>query len=217
VLQNQLKALHLHACTRKLGIDLVGLVERTVIADESMKEEVVVDCVLRSPGLRPRHFATIVDALPTKVPLKGLNVVFPSRFTLSGEKEEVIGGKRIDLSTLQDDSMSDDREEEVWDAMDQEDIEAMNVISSAVNVKSMTEVDLEQHPRLVIPNFGSTEKAVDRLLKLLLPLAKIVHEKQLTQAVNAQAAAALREKEESMKLHRQMSETVEARRAGYRY
>lgn len=209
VLQNQLKALHLHACTRKLGIDLVGLL--------TTQDSGTVDCLLRSPGFRPRHWASIVNDLPTKTPPKGINVVFPARFTLSGEEVTIVGGTKVDFSLIFDDSSNDDHEEEVWDAMDEEEIEAMNVISSAVNVKDVNEVDIAQYPRLIIPNFGSSDKTVDRLLKLLLPLAKIVHEKQTMQADNAKAAATLREKQEAMKVNRQMSEAADARRMGYRY
>lgn len=213
-LQNQLKTMHLHACTRKLGIDLVGLVSFDVKEDEGGRR---VDCVLRSPGLRPRHWGMIVSELPKKMPPKGLDVVFPGRFTLSGDEVDVVGGKKLDMSTLVVEDQNDDREEEVWDAMDEEEIEAMKVITSAVNVKDMSEVDLEQYPRFVVKNFGSADRAVDRLLKLLLPVAKVVHENQAVQAENAQAAAALREKQETLKLRKQVNEAADARRLGYRY
>jgi transcription-repair coupling factor (superfamily II helicase) len=44
-LQTKLKTMHLHACTRRLGIDLIGLVDNG---------DGRIDCVMRSPGLRPR-------------------------------------------------------------------------------------------------------------------------------------------------------------------
>lgn len=213
-LQNQLKTLHLHACTRKLGIDLVGLVKHI---NGDGEHDGRLDCALRSPGLRPRHWAIIVSEMPKKMPPNGLDVIFPARFTLSGDDEEVEGGKKLNLSTLIDESLNEDHEEEVWDAMDEEEIEAMKVISSAVNVKGIDEVDLEQYPRFVIKNFGSPDKAVDRLLKLLLPVAKIVHEKQAAQAEQAKAAAALREKQETLKLRKQVNDAADARKSGYRY
>jgi transcription-repair coupling factor (superfamily II helicase) len=217
-IQNQLKTLHLHACTRKLGIDLVGLVRNGSIDDT----DVTFDCVLRSPGLRPRHWAIIVSQIPTKVAPKGLNVIFPCRFTVSGNEEEVIGGAKYDWSLLIDESSGDDRDDEVWDAMDQEEVEAMKDISSAVNVRDMEEVDLEQYPRFVVRNFeadvnSKKGSAVDRLLKVLLPIAKIVHEKQIQQAEDAKAAVAIRERQETMKRSKEIQDAAEARRFGYRY
>ena len=212
LLQNQLKTMHLHACARRLGIDLVGLV------DESTDDELRMDCVLRSPGLRPRHLATIVSELPRQVLPKGLDVIFPARFAVSGTEEEIVGGQKLDWKELLEEaSASDDREEEDWDAMDEEELEALKDISSAVNVKDMNEVDLEQYPRFVMKNFGSTAKATDRLLKVLLPISKIVYDKQAEQAEQAQAATALRDKQEQMKNRKQVVEALESKRMGYNY
>lgn len=205
-LQSQLKTLHLHACTRRLGIDLVGTVNNG---------DGTVDCVLRSPGLRPRHWAMILPHLPRKTAPKGLDAVFPPRFTLSGEEEEFEGGRKIDLNRLlADDSLSDDSEDESWDAIDQEEVEAMKDITSAVKVKHMDEIDLEQYPRFLVKDF-STTKGVDRLLKLLLPIAKIVYERQEDQAEQARAAAELREKQEMLRNRKKANEALEARRMGY--
>ena len=189
---------------------------------DDANDDVTIDCVLRSPGLRPRHWATIVSEIPSKAAPKGLNVIFPSRFTASGNEEEVIGGTKYDWSLLIDESSGDDRDDEVWDAMDEEEVEAMKEITSAVNVKDMEEVDLEQYPRFVVRDFGSDVEnkkvgAVDRLLKLLLPIAKIVHEKQAHQAESAKAAVAIRERQETMKLRKDVNDAAEARRLGYRY
>jgi len=209
-LQNHLKTMHLHACTRRLGIDLVGLVDS---GDDGR-----IDCVLRSPGLRPRHWATIVPLLPRGIPPKGLDVCFPGRFTLTGEEEEIEGGTKIDLKALlTDDSLSEDEEEETWDEMDQEEIEAIKDITSAVNVKDMDEIDLEQYPRFIIKDFGSTEKVVDRLLKVLLPVAKVVYEKQEEQAEQAKAAAELREKQEMLRSRKKANDAIGAQRMGYQY
>jgi RecG-like helicase len=207
-LQNQLKTLHLHSCTRRLGIDLVGVVDQG---------EGRFDCILRSPGLRPRHWASIVKMLPRTLPPKGLDVWFPARFTLSGEDEEMTGGQKLDLEALlTDDSLSEDKEEEDWDAMDQEELEALKVISSAANVYSMSEIDLEQYPRLEIKNFGDDSKAVDRLLKVLLPVAKVVYEKQEEDKDQAKVAANLRDKQEMLQKRKKKTDVVEAQRTGYK-
>jgi transcription-repair coupling factor (superfamily II helicase) len=190
-LQKQLKTMHLHACTRRLGIDLVGL------QDDGNGH---VDCILRSPGLRPRHWGHICPSLPKGVPTKGLNVVFPPRFSMTGDEQEIVGGQKLDLEDLLTDSTYSDEQEE-WDALDEEEVEAMKVISSAYNVKDLEEVDLEQYPRFVIHDFGSIPEGqrVDALLKVLLPSAKVVYEKQEKDKANAKVAAELREKRELLK------------------
>ena len=220
-LQNQLKTMHLHACTRRLGIDLVGLVvvEESAIDGDDEGDPGRTDCVLRSPGLRPRHLATIVAELPRQVLPTGLDVIFPARFAVSGEEEEVMGGRKLNWSTLiTEESANEDREEEDWDVMDEEEMEAFKDISSAVNVRDMEEIDLEQYPRFVLKNFGrSNAKATDRLLKVLLPISKIVYEKQAEQAEQAKAAKSLREKRERMKNRRKINDALEAKRLGYNY
>lgn len=205
-LQSQLKTLHLHACTRRLGIDLVGLVD---------KGDGNVDCVLRSPGFRPRHWAIILEQFPRRAAPKGLDVCFPARFTLSGLEETIEGGKKVDLSRLvSDDSSSEDSDDEAWDAIDQEEVEAMKQITSAVNVKSMDEIDLGQYPRFIVRDVGSG-KVVDRLLKFLLPIAKIVYEQQENQAEQAKAAADLREKQELLRSRKKANEEFAAQRMDY--
>jgi len=207
--QFQLKTMHLHACTRRLGVDLVGLVQ-----DEESRQ---IDCVLRSPGLRPRHWAKIVSLMPKGIAPKGLNVVFPPRFTASGEEEEAIGGKKMDLKALlTDSSLGEDNDEDDWDSMDEEEVEAMKDISSALNVKDMNEVDIDQYPRFVIKNFGNVDaKAVDKLLKILLPLAKVIYEQQESDKESAKVAADLREKQSLLKTQAKKNESLELRRRGY--
>jgi len=197
--QLQLKTVHLHACTRRLGIDLVGLVSN---GDGG------VDCVLRSPGLRPRHWAMIASAVPPGAIPKGVNVVFPARFTLDNEEAEVRGGSKMDLEALlTDSSLSEEQEDEEWASMDQEELEAMKEISSAVQVKDMDEVDLEQYPRIVFSDFRS-EKQVDQLLKVLLPLSKTVFEIQHEQAEEAKLAADLREKQELLRARKKQNDAL---------
>lgn len=186
-IQKQLKAMHLHVCTRRLGIDLVGLDQHG-------------HCILRAPSLRPRHWGMILDKLPRKMPPAGLDAIFPARFSLQGEAVEIQSGEKLDLrKLLEDESLSDDREDQEWEAIDQEEAEALSDISSAVKVKSVDEVDLEYYPRLMVKNFGSPSNSVDLLLKMLLPIAKIVGQVQEAQVESAKVAAALREREEHIR------------------
>jgi hypothetical protein len=117
---------------------------------------------------------------------------------------------------LEDDSLSEDHEDESWDAIDQEEIEAMKQITSAANIQDMEEVDIDQYPRFVVRDFNS-KKGVDQLLKVLLPIAKIVYDKQEDQAEQARAAAQLREKQELLRSRKKANDAREAQRAGYRY
>mmetsp|Transcript_8516 Transcript_8516/g.12477 ORF Transcript_8516/g.12477 Transcript_8516/m.12477 type:complete len:1228 (-) Transcript_8516:444-4127(-) len=206
-LQSKLKTLHLHACTRQLGIDLVGLDD---MGDGQL------DCVLRSPGLRLRHWANICKSLPRGVPTKGLDVVFPARFSVTREEFEIKGGKKINLEALAARSNFGDDDDEEWDALDQEEVEAMKEISSAVNVKNLEEVDLEQYPRFVIKNLGAVKvgSRVDILLKALLPASKVVYENQQSDKEKARVAAELREKREMMKKVKKENDAVARRRLG---
>jgi len=165
-----MKTLHFHAVTRILGIDIVGVVEK-----ESNKE---LDCILRSPGLRPRHWAFISESLPGSGPHKELDVVFPHRFT-----------------------SRDDDDDEEWDALDQEETEAMKEISSASKVRRLDEISVADYPRFVIKNFHLVQQGarVEHLLKILLPLSKVVFKKQQSDKERAKIASELREKEEFMK------------------
>ncbi len=195
-LQTKLKTMHLHACTRRLGIDVIGLVEN---------EEGEADCVMRSTGLRPRHWGKILSLLPKGVAPKGLDVIFPARFTLSGEELEVKGAKRIDIKKLMEDpSLEEDNDK--WDALDEEEVEAMKEIASAFTIKTMDEIDVEQHPRLVMKNFGTGKQAVDRLLKVLLPVARTVYQQQEKEKENARSAVELRNKRLLMEQHRKLSD-----------
>lgn len=207
--QVQLKTMHLHACTRRLGVDLAGLVQG--------EEDEQLDCVLRSPGLRPRHWATIVSLMPRGVAPKGLDVIFPARFTATGEEEESIGGKKIDLKALLSDaSLGEESDEDDWDSMDEEEVEAMKDISSAFAVTNMDDVDIEQYPRLVLKNFGTVDaKTIDKLLKVLLPVAKVVYEQQEVDKDSARVAADLREKQSLLKSQAKKNESLEARRRSF--
>mmetsp|Transcript_5616 Transcript_5616/g.11583 ORF Transcript_5616/g.11583 Transcript_5616/m.11583 type:complete len:1097 (-) Transcript_5616:41-3331(-) len=209
IVQRKLKTMHLHACTRRLGIDLVGSVK--------VNDEGQYDCFLRSPGLRPRHIATISHKLPRLALPKGIDVIFPSRFTASGGVEVLLGGKKIDAEALAPEDSGE--EESDWDEMDKEEEEAMKDISSASNVKDMDHIDLEQYPRFRIRNCGAPgdKKSIDLLLKLVLPLSKAVYEKQENEAEQAKAAADLRNRQELMKKRRAANEALESQRLGYRY
>ncbi len=198
LLQNKLKTLHLHACTRKVGIDLVGLMDNG---------DGRIDCILRSPGLRPRHWGIIVPLLNRSIPPKGLDVIFPARFTLSGEEQEIVGGQKVDLKELLEDPTADD-DADNWDSLDQEEVEAFKEISSAYTVKSLAEVDIDMYPRFVVKNFSQT-KCVDQLLQLLLPVAKAVSEKQEAEKDAAKAAAQLREKRELLQQRQKLNDSKE--------
>lgn len=201
VLQNKLKTMHLHASTRRLGIDVIGLVEN---------EEGGVDCVMRSTGLRPRHWGKILSLLPKGAAPKGLDVVFPARFTLSGEQEEIVGGKRIDLKKLLEDP-SLDEDSDRWDAFDEEEVEAMKEIASAYNINRLDEIDIDQHPRFVMKNFGE-KQAVDKLLKVLLPIARTVYQQQEMEKDNAKKAVELRDKRLLLEERQKESEERESQK-----
>jgi len=206
-LQNNLKALHLHTCFRQLGIDIVGLQDSTG------------DCILRAPGLRPRHWAMICSQLPREASPKGLDVVFPGRFCFSEQESEIVGGKKVNMEELiTNPNFSDDDEE--WDALDEEEVEAMKEISSAVNVKDLSEIEINTYPRFVIKKLGkSVEEGsrVDALLKVLLPPSKVVFEKQERDKEKARVAAELREKRQLIQKQKKEQEKMNARRLGYQY
>jgi hypothetical protein len=144
-------------------------------------------------------------------------VKFPSRLTHNQEVVEVRGGSAMDLKALlMDESLAEERDDEEWDAMDKEELEAMKDISSAVRVKDMDEVDLELYPRIVVRDFGSASgtKSVDKLLKVLLPVAKVVAEIQQKQADEAKVAADLRQRQELLRVRKKQNEALESQRMG---
>jgi len=143
-LQKSMLTLHLHACTRTLGIDLVGL-------KQNSKGE--MDCVLRSPGLRPRHWAYICQSLPGGIPTNGLDVFFPARFSSTKTQVEKSDGGVDIKELLTNPSYGDDEEE--WDALDQEEVEAMKQISSAKLVTDLDEINIDDTPYFIVKNkFG---------------------------------------------------------------
>merc|ERR1711935_77709 len=163
---------------------------------------------MRSTGLRPRHWGRILSLLPKGLAPKGLDVVFPSRFTLSGDEEEIVGGKRIDLKKLlEDPSLDDDTDQ--WDALDEEEVEAMKEIASAYNIKKRDEIDIEIHPRFVMRNFGMGKQAVDRLLKVLLPIARTVYQQQEKEKESAKNAVELRNKRLLLEQRKKISKEAE--------
>ena len=113
------------------------------------------------------------------MPTKGLDVMFPGRFSSSENDIEIIGGQGINADNLLENKSHADDEEE-WDALDQEEVEAMKEISSAMFVKSLDEIDIEDYPRFVVKNMHKIKEGsrVDVLLKVLLPASKVVYEKQ---------------------------------------
>lgn len=204
-LTNNLKALHLHTCLRQLGVDVVGL------------DKATGDCILRSPGLRPRHWAMICSQLPKASPPKGLDVIFPARFSFSEDDTEIIGGQKINLEELLTNPKYGDDDEE-WDALDEEEVEAMKEISSAANIKSLSEIEVDSYPRFVVKRLGKDVKRgqrVDALLKVLLPSSKVVFKKQEKDKEKAKVAAELREKRELIAKQKKEQEKLSSRRMGY--
>ena len=201
-----MKTLHLHVCTRSLGIDLGG----GITSIETGKK----DCVLRAPAIRPRHWARICSSLPRNTAPKGLDVVFPERISTLNKELKIIGGSKINWETV---LRHDEEDEDEWDNADEEEINAMKVITSAMNVKKMDEVDIEQYPHFVIPDLGSVKRGarVDALLKVLLPVVKVVAKNQAEDKERAMVAAELRDKREKMKKQRKAQNDAERTRKGY--
>ena len=112
---------------------------------------------------------------------------------------------------------NDDDEE--WDALDEEEVEAMKEISSAVNIKSLSEIEVNNYPRLVVKQLGKTVKngaRVDVLLKALLPPSKVVFQKQQRDKEKAKVAAELREKRDLIARQKKEHEKS-SRRMGYQH
>jgi hypothetical protein len=111
---------------------------------------------------------------------------------------EVVGGKQLNIELFTQRAGED---EEEWDAFDQEEVEAMKEISSAMLVRSLDDIEIEDYPRFVVKNFHKINvgSRVDVLLKVLLPASKVVYEKQQADKEKAKVAAELREKRELMK------------------
>jgi hypothetical protein len=205
-LQTNLKTLHLHACTRQLGIDLGGLVDNS---------KGTQDMILRSPGLRLRHWLYICQYLSKQMPTKGLDVVFPARLVRMSKDLVIKGGKPIDIEAMRPDNNDDEDDE--WDALDDEEVEAMKEISSAMFVTSLKDVEIEEYPRFVIRGFSKIKDGsrVDALLKVLLPASKVVFEKQLEDKEKARVAAELREKQEMIKKNKKKQDAFSSQRMRY--
>ena len=77
-------------------------------------------------------------------------------------------------------------------------------------------LDIDQYPRFIVRDFNP-KKGVDRLLKSLLPIAKIVYERQEDQAEQAKAAAELREKQELLRSRKKANEARQSRQMGLGY
>ena len=77
-LRLKLKSLHLHTCTRILGVDMITLDKKTN------------EVVLRAPGMRPRHWTAITQDTPTLG--DSVRVFFPPGL----EEEDERGGNNLD-------------------------------------------------------------------------------------------------------------------------
>lgn len=191
VLQEQLKTLHLHVCTRQLGIDLAG----------GIKTNGSKDFVLRAPGIRARHWVRVCTSLPRKQGPKGLDIIFPARFSSRKEELRINGGEKVNWKEV---LKHDEQDDDEWDNEDQEEVEAMKVITSARNVAKLDESHIVGYPRFIIPDLGSVKRGsrVDAVLKVLLPVVKIVASNQMEDKERAKMAVELRDKREQMKQQR---------------
>lgn len=208
-LQAKLKTLHLHACTRRLGIDLVGAIK---------SETGTRDCILRSPSIRPRHWARICKTLPKKMAPPGLDLIVPARFSPTGEEFVIQGGKKYNWDQILEFDEKEDEDE--WDTADQEEVEAMKEITSAMKIEKMEPGYVEDYPRFVIQDLGGTHKRgarVDAILKLLLGPTKVVAKNQKEDSEKAITASELRDKREKMKQKRKEEEAAEKLKNGYFY
>jgi hypothetical protein len=68
------------------------------------------------------------------------------------------------------------------------------------------------YPRFVIKDFGSGPKAVDRLLKHLLPAAKVVFERQESDKERARVASELRDKRQALQKRKKVNEANESKK-----
>jgi hypothetical protein len=112
-------------------------------------------------------------------------------------------------------SYADDDEE--WDALDEEEVEAMKEISSASTIKSMQDVEIRNYPRFVVKKLGTSVdegSRVDALLKVLLPPSKVVFTKQEKDKEKAKLAAELRDKREAIARQKKEQEKLSSRRLG---
>merc|ERR1712150_251028 len=182
------------------------------------------DGILRCAGLRPRPWLKICQLLPKKASIRGLDVIFPLRYHGDGDKEEYLtGGKPIDITKLLIDSNDSDKYEDTdddWDAVDEEEVRTQNQeIQSATFVKTLEEINIADYPRFVIKNLSNVAEGarVDTLLRLLLPVSKVVYDRQQEDKKKAQVAAELKEKRMAMKKQKKEQELMSSRRAGYRY
>jgi len=214
VLQDKLKTLHLHACTRTLGIDLIAVQDN---ADGTF------DGILRCAGLRPRCWLKIRQLLPKKTSIRGLDVIFPPRYHCDGDKEVYLtGGKPINTTELLIDS-NDSKEEDTdddWDAVDEDEVHTQNQdVQSATFVKTLAEINIADYPRFVVKNLSGVAEGsrVDALLRVLLPVSKVVYDRQQEDKEKAQVAAELKEKRLAMKKQKKEQELLGNRRSGYRY
>lgn len=207
-LQANMKTLHLHVCTRQLGIDLAGSLK----SEESGSK----DFVLRAPGIRARHWARICASLPRKQGPKGLDLVIPARFSSSKTEIKIEGGTKVNWKEVL--KLDEDDDDEI-DNGDEEEVEAMKIVSSAASVTKVTEDDINEFSHFIIEGLGSVKRGarVDAILKVLLPVVKIVAKNQAEDKERAQMAVELRDKREIMKKQRKEQNDAEQLRKGYMF
>jgi len=211
-LQDKLKTLHLHACTRTLGIDLIAVEDNP---DGSFNG------ILRCAGLRPRPWLKIRQLLPKKTSIRGLDVIFPPQYHRDGDKEVyLVGGKPINTTELLIEGDSKEDKEDDWDEADEEEVRTQSQdVQSVAFVKTLAEINIAEYPRFCVKNLSGVAEGsrVDALLRVLLPISKIVYDRQQEDKQKAQVAAELKEKRMAMKKQKKEQELISNRRAGYQY
>ena len=205
-MRRPLKDLHLHSCTRLLGIDSVTLDDENGAA------------ILRAPGLRPRHWRMIEDIIKgnggrAKAGIStNFQAYFPPRMLANDEKESEEKANEDAAADDFTENLSSMMDKGYWDEYDEEEnYEGDN--------DSMTKF-LERDEQLQIPSFTikgikNTEegKRADALLKILLPVANLVLCKQKEDA--AATLKMVEAKEQAAKYLESQKGPIKKTRNGY--
>lgn len=204
--QSCLKTLHLHVVLRQLGIDLVGLVP---------SKNNRLDGVLRSAGLRPRHWARICASLPKKLSPKGVAVVFPARYADGKRDLLALPGSPFDANLVPEEDDDRDAADDRWGEEVLGEVDRACLLEGGVLDGAL----FRDFPRIVLPDLGARPEGTRAalVLKLLLPAVKVVAKKQKQDKEKAKLAAEIRDKRENMKRKSKAESIREKSRNGYYY
>jgi len=203
-MKRPLKDLHLHACTRLLGIDKVRLDKDGT-------------AVLRAPGMRPRHWRMIEEEIKAKGGRsktgvkKKVKVYFPERMKEAERREEnaeaIIGGEveKNEGDGPMEDEWEDGIEEDEQDG------------DSSGMRKFLAMGDDDEIPGLRIEGVGDLPvgERAEGLLKLLLPLAKIVKERTKEDDLRTMEQVEKRERREQWENNIKQGGGLKKNRVGY--